>query len=938
MNLDRKGEKLELYIELSKLKAMLPQGADYLSDKEYYVEKKVEAGKTTLSAEPVEECYINLEEIKLPFRIILQKMVLVNIVTEWTLKIFVKLVYTGGEHFVSQLMNDGFEFELKWGKDTLKVLSEKTYVFDTEDMNIGIDISGKVEVTYTEYDIKNNKFKMLFSSFFSNDATKYIMRLKEKLDWQLAYNKKWTVKPMCWPFEKPLEIGGIGDWVTFPKLPFFEAFAIQLPEIELGLPGFDLFGAFKIALEPISIPLDIGELKLEGLSIPFLDILKYLGIGDIIGDIKFGDFLPVNLDCRLIEGKYKVSFEENDVVIVSFDFDNNGVGLMVEATAGSNSVEVEIKEATFIYIEGLLFAELTGHTELVLGDGSSLETSLRIDFEKTAVEVTSGIPIYSHYLEIKFDSDYGLALDFAAEAYWVDEIWNSAFIREIGRFVREEDYRLSEEALSELACHGAVDYLSFDIPFLHREVVLIENKNRMAASRGISSAKSVVAAFLNFCKSRNLMELIKLIDIEDRTLELDWYMGVIKGLIACGLGSPSELGLKEISDENLALVLSGEMETALCKASACSVSTIDTKLNLNLDFMMSASLKYFMDMYYLLNVTGKNAGGNISFHRGSFIFAKGTLNSENLVDGFTSFSGLGTAWVEFKDLTFLPSCPLFGDIKMSGYMFRDGRLLLQSSVQNIDIGLKLGKAVAEIESSQNVKKIQLRSEWMEQQLNFDFYLNGRGELCAESSISMNLEVCYTMPVFTFFNGTKVGGNPVRFDVKVTFYINIKNGELKLRCMAKFTFMGSSYSLDLKLSTSEIPNTLNGLRYLIANKVLEWIEENIIPDMGNPEDAGQFLQLLFSGLLDIGDGMLKNIHNILVRDFKMPLSDLSDSLKNNLGLSNKDITNKVEAVAQAIGSTGQAVQKALGSIGISYDPSSFGGGDDDGGWLNPGNWF
>ena len=180
--------------------------------------------------------------------------------------------------------------------------------------------------------------------------------------------------------------------------------------------------------------------------------------------------------------------------------------------------------------------------------------------------------------------------------------------------------------------------------------------------------------------------------------------------------------------------------------------------------------------------------------------------------------------------------------------------------------------------------------------------------------------------------------PVRFDVEVTIYVNIKNSELQFRCMTKFTFMGSKYSLDLKLSASEIPDTLNGLRYLIANKVIEWIKENIIPDIGNPEDAVQFLQLLFSRLLDIGDGMLKNIHNILVRDFKMPLNDLSDSLKNNLGLSNQDITNKVEAVAQAIGSTGQAVQQALGNIGISYDPSSFGGGDDDGGWLNPGNWL
>ena len=529
MNLDKNAEKLELYIELSKLKAILPQGADYLGDKEYYVEKKVEAGKTTLIAEPKEECYINLEEIELPFKILLQKMVLVNIATEWTLKIFVKLIYTGREHFVSQLMNDGFEFELKWSKDTLKVLSEKTYVFDTEDMNVGIDISGKVEVTYSEYDIKNNKFKMLFSSFFSNDISKYVMRLKEKLDWQLAYHEKWTVKPMCWPFEKPIEIGGIGDWITFPDIPFFEAFAIELPEIELGLPNFDLFGAFKIALEPISIPLDIGTLNLEGLSIPFLDILKYLGIGDIIGNIEFGDFLPVKLDYQLMEGKYKVSFEENDVVIVSFSFDNNGVGLMVEATAGSNSVEVEIKEASFIYTKEFKFVELTGHTELVLGDRSSLETSLRIEFERTAVEVTSGIPIYSHNLELKFDSDYGLALDFAAKAHWADEIWNSAFIREIGRFVRDEDYRLSVEALSELSCNASVDYLSFGIPFLHREVVLIENKNKMTASRGISSVKSIAVAFLNFLKSRNVMELIKLIDIEDRTLELDWYLGVVKG-------------------------------------------------------------------------------------------------------------------------------------------------------------------------------------------------------------------------------------------------------------------------------------------------------------------------------------------------------------------------------------------------------------------------
>ena len=56
------------------------------------------------------------------------------------------------------------------------------------------------------------------------------------------------------------------------------------------------------------------------------------------------------------------------------------------------------------------------------------------------------------------------------------------------------------------------------------------------------------------------------------------------------------------------------------------------------------------------------------------------------------------------------------------------------------------------------KKIQLRSKWLEQQLNFDFYLNGRGELCAESSINMKFEVCYTMPVYTLFDGTKVGGN------------------------------------------------------------------------------------------------------------------------------------------------------------------------------------
>lgn len=938
MNLDKNAEKLELYIELSELKALLPQGADYLSDKEYYVEKKVEAGKTTLIAEPVEECYINFEEIKLPMKLMLQKLVLVNIGKEWSLSIYTKILYTGDKNIVARLMSDGIAVELKWGEDSLKAISDQSHVFDAENLDIGVDISGKVEVTYSEYDIKNNKFKMFFSSMASNDISKYIVRLKEKIDWQLAYDKSWKIKPMCWPFEKPLEIGGLGDWITFPDIPIFDALALELPEVDLDMPNFEFMGGFKLALESINIPFDFGKLALNGLSIPFGSILKYIGIGNILGNLDLGNLLSVTLIYKLIEGEYKVRFEENDAIIVSSSFDKEGHGLMLEASAASTTFRSEIKEADFIYTKELIFVELSGNINLFIGEGSPLETSLKIEFEKTAVEVKSGVPVYSHYLNTKFKSAYGLSLDFAAKAYWVDEIWNSTFIREIGRFVREENYRLSEEALSELACHGVVDYLSFDIPFLQREVVLIENKNRMVASRGIFSAKSVVAAFLNFCKSRNIMELIKLIDIEDRTLELDWYMGVIKGLIACGLGSPSELGLKEISDENLALVLSGEMETALCKASACSVSTIDTKLNLNLDFMMSASLKYFMDMDYLLSVTGKNAGGNISFHRGSFIFAKGTLNSENLVDGFTSFSGLGTAWVEFKDLTFLPSCSLFRDIKMSGYLFRDGMLSLQSSVQNIDIGLKLGKAVAEIESSQNVKKIQLRSEWLEQQLNFDFYLNGRGELCAESSISMNLEVCYTMPVFTFFNGTKVGGNPVRFDVKVTFYINIKNGELKLRCMAKFTFMGSSYSLDLKLSTSEIPNTLNGLRYLIANKVLEWIEENIIPDMGNPEDAGQFLQLLFSGLLDIGDGMLKNIHNILVRDFKMPLSDLSDSLKNNLGLSNQDITNKVEAVAQAIGSTGQAVQQALGSIGISYDPSSFGGGDDDGGWLNPGNWF
>ena len=146
------------------------------------------------------------------------------------------------------------------------------------------------------------------------------------------------------------------------------------------------------------------------------------------------------------------------------------------------------------------------------------------------------------------------------------------------------------------------------------------------------------------------------------------------------------------------------METALCEASACSVSTIDSKLSLSLDYVMRASLKYFMDMDYFLTIDGKNAEGKISFYRDNFVFAKGILNSQNLVNGFTSFSGLDTAWVEFKDISFLPSCVLFKDLKMSGYLMRDGSLYLESRATNIDIGLKLGKAVAEIESSKNAKK------------------------------------------------------------------------------------------------------------------------------------------------------------------------------------------------------------------------------------------